>query len=198
MPLAEVPILPWKCGVSSAPVAWAGSPVVRFHSRMALSSEPVAMVSESGLHATQDTPAMWPTSVSMWAPVSASQIMAVPSAEAEAIHRPSGEMRTCETARSWPRSSRLGWKSGRRGLWRSRELEAERRGVRREEDVREQDRERDGGERESNRERERERERDRERDGGERDLEPERALALALDLDLDPDLDLEGDCEREL
>lgn len=190
MPLAEVPILPCKCEASSAPVEWAGSPVVRFHSRMALSSEPVAMVSESGLQATQDTPAMWPTRVSMWAPVAASQIMAVPSAEAEAIQRPSGEMRTCEIARSWPRSSRLGWKSGRRGLWRSREVEVERRGVRREDDERERDRDRDreGGVRESKRERERDGERD--RDGGERDLEPERAVALDRDLDLD--------CEREL
>lgn len=181
MPLADVPILPPGGKVSSVTAAWAGSPVVRFHSRIALSSLPVAMVSESGLQARQDTPAMWPTSVSMCAPVSASQIMAVPSAEAEAIHRPSGDMRTWDMAFSWPRNSRVGRKSGRRGLgrrWRRRsgEVEVEPRGVRREE--------------------EEERERVRERGEGDRESEGERERDL--DLERDRFADLDRDREREL
>jgi hypothetical protein len=51
---------------------------------------------------------MWPTSVSRWAPVVASQILAVPSADADAIQRPSGEMRTWETAAAWPWRERCG------------------------------------------------------------------------------------------
>ncbi|EAQ93637.1 hypothetical protein CHGG_01872 [Chaetomium globosum CBS 148.51] len=89
--------------------ACAGLPVTRSHSRIALSSEPVASVLLSGAHARHDTPAMWPTSVSRWAPVDASQILAVPSADAEAIQRPSGEMRTWETAPAWPWRRRCWW-----------------------------------------------------------------------------------------
>lgn len=143
---------------------------------MVLSSEPVARVSLSGLQARHDTPAMWPTKVSMWAPVSASQIMAVASAEAEAIHRPSGEMRTWEIGFSWPRSSSEGSKFGRRGFCdgRSGVVEVERRGVRREE-VRERERERDL----------------------DLDLDLERESRRDLDRDRDLDLDLDLDCDLE-
>lgn len=74
-----------------------GRPVTRSHSRIALSSEPLASVLLSGAHATQLTPAMCPTSVSTCRPVAASQIFTVASADADAIHRPSGEMRACDT-----------------------------------------------------------------------------------------------------
>lgn len=94
--------------VSRWATACAGLPVTRSHSRIDLSSDPVASVLLSGAQARHETPAMWPTSVSRWAPVEASQILAVPSAEAEAIHRPSGEIRTWATARLWPRRSRCG------------------------------------------------------------------------------------------
>lgn len=108
--------------------------------------------------------------------------MAVPSAEADAIHLPSGEMRTWEIGFSWPRSSSEGSKFGRRGaaLCEGREgvVEVDRCGVRRE-DVRERERER---ERDLERDLERESRRDRDRD---------------LDLDLDLDLDCDAESERE-
>jgi len=47
--------------------------------RMDLSSEPEAMVLESGLHAMVDTPARWPSSVCECFPVVASQILMVAS-----------------------------------------------------------------------------------------------------------------------
>lgn len=63
--------------------------------------------------------------------------MAVASAEAEATHLPSGEMRTWEIGFSWPRSSSEGWKLGRSGggVREEREgvVDVERWGVRREE-----------------------------------------------------------------
>lgn len=106
--------------------------------------------------------------------------MAVPSAEAEAIHLPSGEMRTWEIGFSWPRSSSEGSKFGRRGgsLRDGREgvVEVDRWGVRREE-VRERDR-------------------DRERDL-ERDLERESRRERVRDRDLNLDLDLDCDTESE-
>lgn len=80
--------------------------------RMALSSEPEANVLESGDQATADTPAMCPTSVSMWRPVEASHILMVPSAEAEAIHLPSGDMRTWEMGLRCPPRMRRGLKFG--------------------------------------------------------------------------------------
>lgn len=120
--------------------------------------------------------------MSIWAPVSASQIIAVASAEAEAIHLPSGEMRTWEIGFSWPRSSSEGSKLGRSGaaLREGREgvVEVDRFRVRREE-VRERERER---ERDLERDLERESRRDRDRD---------------LDLDLDLDLDCDAESERE-
>lgn len=108
--------------------------------------------------------------------------MAVPSAEAEAIHLPSGDMRTCEIGFSWPRSSSEGSKFGRRGGalrdgWEG-VVEVERWGVRPEEV------------------RERERERERERDP-ECDLERESKRDRDRDLDLDLDLDRDAESERE-
>lgn len=79
---------------------------------MALSSDPDAKTFESGDQATVDTPAMCPTRVSTCFPVEASQILMVPSAEAEAIHLPSGEMRTCEIGFWWPPSTSRGLKLG--------------------------------------------------------------------------------------
>lgn len=80
-------------------------------------------------------------------------------------------MRTCDIAFSWPRSSRVGRKSGRRGFgrrWRrSGEVDVEPRGVRWEDVVRERERERES---ECS-----------ERDG---DLEPERDLDLDLEREL--------------
>lgn len=106
--------------------------------------------------------------------------MAVPSADAEAIHRPSGEMRTWEIGFSWPRSSSEGWKLGRSGG----SLREERKGV--------VDVERWGVRREEVGERERDRERDLERD-----LERESRRDRERDLDLDLDLDCEWESERE-
>lgn len=85
-----------------------GRPVTRSHSRIALSSEPVASVLLSGAHATQLTPAMCPTSVSMCVPVAASQILTVASADADAMKRPSGEMRACDTGLVCPCSASRG------------------------------------------------------------------------------------------
>jgi hypothetical protein len=63
---------------------------------MALSSDPEASVLLSGDQATAETPAMWPTRVSMCRPVLTSHIRIVASADDDAIHRPSGDMRTCD------------------------------------------------------------------------------------------------------
>jgi hypothetical protein len=71
-----------------------GRPVTRSHKRMALSSEPLAMVLLSGVQARQLTPAMCPTSVSMCSPVVASHILIVASADADAMNFPLGDIRT--------------------------------------------------------------------------------------------------------
>lgn len=153
---------------------------------MALSSEPVASVLESGDQATVDTPAMCPISVSTCFPVVTSQILMEPSAEAEAIHMPSGDMRAWEMGCLWPPRMSLGRKLGRRGWrWRGGEATAtaaSSRGVRngvgstdggdREREMEGEGEERAGeGERDRVRERERERERELER---ERDRERDR------------------------
>lgn len=147
--------------------------------RMALSSDPEASVLESGDHATADTPAMCPTSVSMCRPVDASHILMVPSAEAEAIHLPSGEMRTWEMGLRCPPRTRRGLKVGfvgcrGRGGSDATSMSASAAGVRK-----------GVGSPETG-----ERVRERETVG---DL----VLVLDLDLDLDLDLSLESERERE-
>ena len=49
----------------------------------------------------------------MLAPVTASQIFRVASADAEAMYLPLGEMRTCDTGFEWPRRTIRARKSGR-------------------------------------------------------------------------------------
>lgn len=92
-----------------------GRPVTLSQKRIDLSSEPVARVLLSGLQVTQLTPARWPTRVSMWAPVAAFQRRTVPSAEALAIQRASGDMRTWEMGPVWPRRVRVGRNEVRTG-----------------------------------------------------------------------------------
>jgi hypothetical protein len=74
---------------------------------MVLSSDPEAISFESGLQANVEIPARCPSSVCSSFPVSAFQILMVPSAEQLAILLPSGENLTAETPFLCPLSMRL-------------------------------------------------------------------------------------------
>lgn len=83
-------------------------PVAVSHSRILLSSEPLARILESSDQHIVLTPARWPSSVCSSAPVLASQILMVQSADAEASQRPSGENLTQVMPFLWPRRIRVG------------------------------------------------------------------------------------------
>jgi hypothetical protein len=83
-------------------------PVDISHRRILLSSEPDAMMLESGDQAMVDMPARWPSSVCSSFPDALSQTLTVQSADADAIHFPSGEYLTCDMPFLWPRRIRDG------------------------------------------------------------------------------------------
>ncbi|KAI6761857.1 hypothetical protein HG531_002410 [Fusarium graminearum] len=60
----------------------------------------------------------------MCSPVVASQIFTVASADADAIKRPFGDIRTCETGLEWPRRTR--WVLESIGAWREDDCDRER------------------------------------------------------------------------
>jgi hypothetical protein len=74
------------------------------HSRAVLSADAVTMRLPSGLNAALNTPSLWPTSVPICLPVSASHSRAVSSADGVTTRLPSGLNAALNRKLSWPTS----------------------------------------------------------------------------------------------